>query len=330
MWNCPNFVEEPLIEATRVVHPLSRLVTEPFVQNSVSSGGDSSRIKVFTGPNACGKSVYLKQVGLLVFLAHIGSFVPAEVAHIGIINKIFSRMYSVDSVLDGMSTFAKDLNQVSSALRRGDQRSLIIIDEFGKGTLTEVGLPLLASTLSYWTSKGNDYCPHVFVSSHFHALKAFIKDECEAVSYHTMEVRCRGKKLDFLYRLVDGLVESSYAAYTAEEMGVPVDVVYNHVQCGRGITELATDSDEERKNVWLIAQMSNLLSWFMECDIDNHMCEMLRTIQSKLLENDELVENGSICTNSEQLKMEDHRHSLVITEKGVRTKVRASFFVPRS
>ncbi|WKX98109.1 hypothetical protein Q1695_013643 [Nippostrongylus brasiliensis] len=257
MWNCPNFVEEPLIEATRVVHPLSRLVTEPFVQNSVSSGGDSSRIKVFTGPNACGKSVYLKQVGLLVFLAHIGSFVPAEVAHIGIINKIFSRMYSVDSVLDGMSTFAKDLNQVSSALRRGDQRSLIIIDEFGKGTLTilpmlvqillstcstlstrlalyrslqEVGLPLLASTLSYWTSKGNDYCPHVFVSSHFHALKAFIKDECEAVSYHTMEVRCRGKKLDFLYRLVDGLVESSYAAYTAEEMGVPVDVVNRALQ----------------------------------------------------------------------------------------------------
>ncbi|VDL80796.1 unnamed protein product [Nippostrongylus brasiliensis] len=96
--------------------------------------------------------------------------------------------------------------------------------------LYEVGLPLLASTLSYWTSKGNDYCPHVFVSSHFHALKAFIKDECEAVSYHTMEVRCRGKKLDFLYRLVDGLVESSYAAYTAEEMGVPVDVVNRALQ----------------------------------------------------------------------------------------------------
>ncbi|KAK5984093.1 BMA-MSH-5 isoform d [Trichostrongylus colubriformis] len=161
-WNCPKFVEEPIIDATRVVHPLSKLVTEHFVANPVSSGGDSSRIKIFTGPNACGKSVYLKQVGLLVFLAHIGSFVPAEVAHIGIVNRIFTRIYTVDSVLDGMSTFACDLNQVSLAMRRGNQRSLIIIDEFGKGTLTEVGLPLLSSTLSYWAAKGQNDCPHVY------------------------------------------------------------------------------------------------------------------------------------------------------------------------
>ncbi|VDO87883.1 unnamed protein product [Heligmosomoides polygyrus] len=183
-WNRPKFVEEPIIDATRVVHPLSKIVTEHFVANPVSSGGESSRIKVFTGPNACGKSVYLKQVGILVFLAHIGSFVPAEVAHIGIVNRILTRMYSIDSVLDGMSTFAKDLNQVSIALRRGDERSLIIIDEFGKGTMTEVGLPLLASTLSYWAAKGNDGCPHIFVASHFHALPNFVTDEHDVVSYH--------------------------------------------------------------------------------------------------------------------------------------------------
>ncbi|KAK6039842.1 MutS domain V protein, partial [Cooperia oncophora] len=165
-----------------------------------------------------------RQVGLLVFLAHIGSFVPAEVAHIGMVKRIFSRIYTVDSVLDGMSTFASDLNQVSIALRRGNERSLVIIDEFGKGTMTEVGLSLLASTISYWAAKGQTGCPHVFVSSHFHALPNFVTDEQDVVSYHTMEVRCRGAELDFQYRLVDGVVDSSYAAYIACKMGIPYDV----------------------------------------------------------------------------------------------------------
>ncbi|KIH56610.1 MutS domain V protein [Ancylostoma duodenale] len=126
-WTCPKFVDEPIIDATRVYHPLAQLITEHFVPNPVSSGVEYSKIKIFTGPNACGKSVYLKQVqfmfhdpyfreddqvGLLVFLAHIGSFVPADFARIGTVNRILSRMYTVDSVLDGMSTFAKDLDQV--------------------------------------------------------------------------------------------------------------------------------------------------------------------------------------------------------------------------
>ncbi|VDM58053.1 unnamed protein product [Angiostrongylus costaricensis] len=184
MWNRPKFIEEPIIDASRVAHPLLQMSTEKFVTNPVSSGCNYSRIKVLTGPNACGKSVYLKQVGLLVYLAHIGSFVPAEVAHMGTVNRIMSRIYTTDSVLDGMSTFAKDLDQISVSLRRGNERSLIIIDEFGKGTLTEVGLSLLASSLSYWAAKGQSGCPHVFIASHFHALSKLISDHCDILSYH--------------------------------------------------------------------------------------------------------------------------------------------------
>ncbi|VDO04292.1 unnamed protein product [Haemonchus placei] len=298
-WNRPKFVEEPIIDATRVVHPLSKLITEHFVANPISSGGEYTRIKIFTGPNACGKSMYLKQVGLLVFLAHIGSFVPAEVAHIGIVNRIFSRLYTVDSVLDGMSTFANDLNQVSVALRRGNERSLVIIDEFGKGTMTEVGLPLLSSTLSYWAAKGKDSCPHVFVSSHFHALPNFITDEHEIVSYHTMEVRCRGAELDFQYRLVDGVVDLSYAAYTASKMGIPQDVgdranqVYEHILKGHGIGDMVTDSEEERKNRWLAKQMLEIWPQFEEWDIDSDLRCVLDLLQGTLFEADEMIENDS-------------------------------------
>nr|CDJ95389.1 DNA mismatch repair protein MutS domain containing protein [Haemonchus contortus] len=298
-WNRPKFVEEPIIDATRVVHPLSKLITEHFVANPISSGGEYTRIKIFTGPNACGKSMYLKQVGLLVFLAHIGSFVPAEVAHIGIVNRIFSRLYTVDSVLDGMSTFANDLNQVSVALRRGNERSLVIIDEFGKGTMTEVGLPLLSSTLSYWAAKGKDSCPHVFVSSHFHALPNFITDEHEIVSYHTMEVRCRGAELDFQYRLVDGVVDLSYAAYTASKMGIPQDVgdranqVYEHILKGHGIGDMVIDSEEERKNRWLAKQMLEIWPQVEEWDIDSDLHCLLDHLQGALFEADEMIESDS-------------------------------------
>ncbi|ETN86021.1 MutS domain V protein [Necator americanus] len=149
-WNCPKIVDEPVIDASRVTHPLSQLVVEHFVANPVSSGGGCSRIKIVTGPNACGKSIYLKQ---------------------------------------------------------------------------EVGLSLLASSLSYWASKGEECCPHIFLSSHFHALPELITDERGIVSYHTMEVFRKRDKLNFQFRFVDGLVDSSFASYTALKMGIQEDVV---------------------------------------------------------------------------------------------------------
>ncbi|EYC43627.1 hypothetical protein Y032_0487g2349 [Ancylostoma ceylanicum] len=295
-WTCPKFVDEPIIDATRVYHPLSQLITEHFVPNPVSSGVEYSKIKIFTGPNACGKSVYLKQVGLLVFLAHIGSFVPADFARIGTVNRILSRIYTVDSVLDGMSTFAKDLDQISFALRRGNERSLVIIDEFGKGTMTEVGLSLLASSLSYWAAKGRDGCPHVFVSSHFHALQELITDVHGIISYHTMEVLKRGAELTFQFRLVDGLVDSSFAVYTACKMGIPQEVVdranevYEHVRGGNALTELScVDSDEERKNRWLARRMQGILPDFEDFDVDHGLDGLLDLIGESLLEPDERI-----------------------------------------
>ncbi|KJH40853.1 MutS domain V protein [Dictyocaulus viviparus] len=237
-----------------------------------NSGGNYSKVKVLTGPNACGKSVYLKQVGLLVYLAHIGSFVPAEVAHMGIVDRIVSRVHTLDSVLDGMSTFAKDLKLISIALRRGSGRSLVIIDEFGKGTMTEVGLSLLASSLSYWVTKGQSGCPHVFVSSHFHALTKLITDHGSILSHHTFEVLRRGIELDFQFRLVEGVVESSFAAYMARKMGVLTDVanraneVYEHVRDGHPLNAIVFDYEEEQNNSRWLKQRTEFLTWDLESD----------------------------------------------------------------
>ncbi|XP_003371791.1 MutS protein [Trichinella spiralis] len=136
-WVRPELVEENVIDITGSRHPLQELCTAPFVNNSVKSDEtEFGKMHVLTGPNACGKSVYLKQVGLLVYLAHIGSFVPASAARIGLVDRICTRLHSTGSINDGMSTFAADVKQVAMATKYATKKSLIIIDEFGKGTLT--------------------------------------------------------------------------------------------------------------------------------------------------------------------------------------------------
>ncbi|XP_026955120.1 mutS protein homolog 5 isoform X6 [Orcinus orca] len=118
-------------------HPLMELCARTFVPNSAECGGYKGRVKVITGPNSSGKSIYLKQVGLITFMALVGSFVPAEEAEIGAVDAIFTRIHSCESISLGLSTFMIDLNQqVAKAVNNATERSLVLIDEFGKGTNT--------------------------------------------------------------------------------------------------------------------------------------------------------------------------------------------------
>nr|XP_019571106.1 PREDICTED: mutS protein homolog 5 isoform X4 [Rhinolophus sinicus] len=117
-------------------HPLMELCARTFVPNPTECGGDKGRVKVITGPNSSGKSIYLKQVGLITFMALVGSFVPAEEAEIGAVDAIFTRIHSCESISLGLSTFMIDLNQVAKAVNSATQQSLVLIDEFGKGTNT--------------------------------------------------------------------------------------------------------------------------------------------------------------------------------------------------
>ena len=113
-WHRPQLVNEPVIDIGSARHPLSEITCDfTFVPNPIKSGGNNTKVKLISGPNASGKSVYLKSVGIVAYLAHIGSFVPAESVTIGPINRIVTRMYTIDSVMDGMSSFANDLKQVS-------------------------------------------------------------------------------------------------------------------------------------------------------------------------------------------------------------------------
>ncbi|XP_037375313.1 mutS protein homolog 5 isoform X1 [Talpa occidentalis] len=202
-------------------HPLMELCARTFVPNSAECGGDKGRVKVITGPNSSGKSIYLKQVGLITFMALVGSFVPAEAAEIGAVDAIFTRIHSCESVSLGLSTFMIDLNQVAKAVNNATQQSLVLIDEFGKGTNTVDGLALLAAVLRYWLALG-PMCPYIFVATNFLSLVQLqLLPPGPLVRYLTMETCEDGNDLVFFYQVCEGVAKATHASHTAAQAGLP-------------------------------------------------------------------------------------------------------------
>nr|XP_023658277.1 mutS protein homolog 5 [Paramormyrops kingsleyae] len=212
-------------------HPLLELCSAVFVPNPLSSSEREGKVKVLTGPNSSGKSIYLKQVGLIVFMALIGSDVPAKEAEVGLVDCIFTRMQSRESVSVGMSTFMIDLNQMAYALNNSTGSSLVLIDEFGKGTNTVDGLSLLASCVNFWLQKPPTQCPHILLATNFHSLVQLgLLAPSPQLSLLTLETAIDGEDLVFLYQLKEGICQSSYAANIATLAGLPHAVVQRGVE----------------------------------------------------------------------------------------------------
>uniref|UniRef100_A0A8C6V3M8 DNA mismatch repair proteins mutS family domain-containing protein n=1 Tax=Neogobius melanostomus TaxID=47308 RepID=A0A8C6V3M8_9GOBI len=164
-------------------------------------------------------------------MALIGSNVPAKEAEIGLVDGIFTRMQSRESVSVGLSTFMIDLNQMAQALNCSTGNSLVLIDEFGKGTNTVDGLSLLAASISFWLKKAPVDTPHVLLATNFHSLLQLgLLPFCEMLSLLTLETALDGSELVFLYQLKEGICRSSYAANIATLAGLPTNLVQRGVE----------------------------------------------------------------------------------------------------
>ncbi|KAG7204200.1 hypothetical protein KM043_002034 [Ampulex compressa] len=231
----PNIVEDHIIAVDQGRHPLQEFLTT-FIPNDIYSGGDKSTVKILTGANACGKSVYLKQVGLIVFMAHIGCYVPAKSATIGVVTHILTQIISVDSVVLNASTFLQDLRQINTILRVSTPNSLVLIDEFGKGTSETSGLALLAAVLRSFTER-ETYCPHVFAATHIRRVISLMP-QTSMIQVQTFEFVAEDEKsVAFLYRLIDGSSTCSYAHSIAKSAGLDEKIVTRGLEVYEKIKE---------------------------------------------------------------------------------------------
>ncbi|KAB0396879.1 hypothetical protein E2I00_009794 [Balaenoptera physalus] len=252
-------------------HPLMELCARTFVPNSAECGGYKGRVKVITGPNSSGKSIYLKQVGLITFMALVGSFVPAEEAEIGAVDAIFTRIHSCESISLGLSTFMIDLNQqVAKAVNNATERSLVLIDEFGKGTNTVDGLALLAAVIRHWLALGPT-CPHIFVATNFLSLiQLQLLPQGPLVQYLTMETCEDGNDLVFFYQVCEGVANASHASHTAAQAGLPEKLVAR----GKEVSDLICSGKPIKpvKELLKEKQMENcqtLVNKFLKLDLED-------------------------------------------------------------
>lgn len=224
-YTIPEFVEENVLEIEEGRHPVLERDPkhQPFVPNSVKLDNYDRQLIILTGPNMGGKSTYLRQVALLVIMAHIGMGIPAKKAKIGVVDRIFCRVGASDNLRRGLSTFMVEMTEASAILRNATRKSLVLLDEIGRGTSTYDGLSLAWAIGEALAKEGGIGCRTLF-ATHYHELTELAKN-LSGVHNLTMGVREYGGKVYFLRTVEEGSADRSYGIHVAELAGIPKKVV---------------------------------------------------------------------------------------------------------
>ena len=186
-------------------------------------GEKENRAAIITGPNMAGKSTYMRQVALMVLMAQIGSFVPAKAARIGIVDRIFTRIGASDDLSAGQSTFMVEMTEVSDILRCATSRSLLILDEIGRGTSTFDGMSIARAVLEYCADPKKLGAKTLF-ATHYHELTA-MEGTLPGVKNYNIAVKTRGEDIIFLRKIIPGGADRSYGIEVARLAGLPSTVV---------------------------------------------------------------------------------------------------------
>jgi len=206
-------------------HPVveKMLRDELFVPNDTYLDCEDDRLLIITGPNMAGKSTYMRQVALISIMAQIGSFVPASECHVGICDKVFTRVGASDDLSAGQSTFMVEMTEVSNILKNATKRSLLILDEIGRGTSTYDGLSIAWSVCEYVSDKKKIGARTLF-ATHYHELTE-LEDSLEGVKNYCIACKKRGDDITFLRRIIKGGADESYGIEVAALAGLPQKVI---------------------------------------------------------------------------------------------------------
>ena len=211
------------IEAGR--HPVveAMLKDSLFVPNDTHIGREDNQVAIITGPNMAGKSTYMRQVALIVLMAQMGSFVPAKSATIGLVDRVFTRIGASDDLASGQSTFMVEMSEVATILKYATSRSLLILDEIGRGTSTYDGMAIARAVLEYAASPKRLGAKTLF-ATHYHELSA-MEDKLPNVKNYNIAVKKRGDQMIFLRKIVPGATDDSYGIEVAKMAGIPNVVI---------------------------------------------------------------------------------------------------------
>ena len=193
-----------------------------FVPNDAELDTKKNRLMLITGPNMAGKSTYMRQVAIIVVMAQIGSFVPANEARIGVIDKLFTRVGASDDLASGQSTFMLEMNEVAYILRNATKQSLIIYDEVGRGTSTFDGMSIARAIIEY--TNGKKIGAKTLFATHYHELTS-MEDEFEGIVNYNIAAKKRGDNITFLRKIVRGSTDDSYGIEVAKLAGIPNEVI---------------------------------------------------------------------------------------------------------
>ncbi|MFP4016359.1 MAG: DNA mismatch repair protein MutS, partial [Halanaerobiales bacterium] len=238
----PVIKNDMSIEINNGRHPVvEKMVDEAFVPNDTGLDADEQRFIIITGPNMSGKSTYMRQVALIVLMAQMGSFVPADEAVIGLVDRIFTRVGASDDLTTGQSTFMVEMNEVANIINNATSKSLVILDEVGRGTSTYDGLSIAWAVSEYINNQEKIGARSLF-ATHYHELTRLAEIHQGIRNYNVL-VEEDENGVHFLHKIVPGKASDSYGIEVAKLAGLPDDLIEN---ANRILRQL--ESNEERNN----------------------------------------------------------------------------------
>ena len=221
----PTVYEGGMIQITEGRHPVIENLqnTDGFIANDTILDLDTNRLLLITGPNMAGKSTYLRQVALIVLMAQMGSFVPADSARIGLVDRIFTRVGAADDLSAGQSTFMVEMSETAKILQAATSRSLLLLDEVGRGTSTYDGLSIAWALVEYILDRGNLGARTLF-ATHYHEMTQ-LESQREGIKNYNVLVQEKGQDVLFLRKIILGKADRSYGIQVAKLAGIPTPLL---------------------------------------------------------------------------------------------------------
>lgn len=242
----PCITENNIISITDGRHPIvEKTLDSAFIPNDTFMDTDENRLAIITGPNMAGKSTYMRQVALLVIMAQIGCFIPASTAKIGIADRIFTRVGASDDLATGQSTFMVEMTEVANILHNSTNKSLLILDEIGRGTSTYDGLSIAWGVLEHIADK-TIIGGRTLFSTHYHELLQ-LEEKVEGIKNYSVSIQEKGDEIIFLRKIIRGGADRSYGIHVAKLAGVPDSVIKRALEILSVLDDVEVSGDEISK-----------------------------------------------------------------------------------